>query len=64
MGCTKSKPYIAKETYHPFENEWEGFTTQSFNEEDSKVIDFLVLTSYLYRLERFSNKHVNLRSSL
>ena len=38
MGCTKSKPYIAKETYHPFENEWEGFTTQSF--EDSKVIEY------------------------
>ena len=62
MGCTKSKPYIAKETYHPFENEWEGFTTQSFNEEDSKVIEFIILTSYLYLLYRFINKHVNLRS--
>lgn len=41
MGCSKSKPYIAKETYHPFENEWEGFTTQSFHEEDSKVIEFI-----------------------
>ena len=62
MGCTKSKPYIAKETYHPFENEWEGFTTQSFIEEDSKVIEFIMLTSYLYLLYRFSIKHVNLRS--
>lgn len=32
MGCNKSKHYIAKETYHPYNNEWEGFTTQSFEE--------------------------------
>ena len=37
MGCGTSQEYIAKETYHPFENEWEGFTTKNFNEADSKV---------------------------
>ena len=37
MGCKKSKSYVAKETYHPFDNEWEGFTTKSFDEEDSRV---------------------------
>ena len=43
MGCKKSKSYVAKETYHPFDNEWEGFTTKSFDEEDSRVSDFKIL---------------------
>ena len=38
MGCNRSKQYVAKETFHPFDNEWEGFTTKSFNEADSKVV--------------------------
>ena len=32
MGCNTSKTFIAKETYHPYDNEWEGFTTQSYEE--------------------------------
>ena len=35
--CKRSKNYVAKETYHPFDNEWEGFTTKSFDEEESRV---------------------------
>ena len=45
MGCKKSKSYVAKETYHPFDNEWEGFTTKSFDEEDSRVRYFETIAS-------------------
>ena len=51
MGCKKSKNYVAKETYHPFDNEWEGFTTKSFDEEGSRVTIFKVsLIKFLFIL--------------
>ena len=37
MGAGGSSVYVAMETYLPFENEWEGFTTKDHNEADSKV---------------------------
>ena len=39
MGCNTSKTYIAKETYHPYDNEWEGFTTQSYEESRVNNLD-------------------------
>ena len=37
MGSGGSKEYIAKETYHPFPNEWEGFTSKRRNDPEAKV---------------------------
>ena len=64
MGCNTSKTYIAKETYHPYDNEWEGFTTQSYEEsrvrKKSKLIFNFQLEydiSLVLRLNLFSFSH-------
>ena len=31
MGSGNSKLYIAKETFHPFPNEWDGFTSRDLD---------------------------------